>query len=61
MNYRFPYWGPFLCRLKAEQEFVNILLEKGNESREKKLDHRSFLAGAIDNSYYYKKYTISVY
>lgn len=56
MNYHFPYWGPFLCRLKVEQEFVNILLEKGNESREKKLDHRSSLAGAIDNSYYYKNY-----
>ena len=56
MQYYFPYWGPFLCKLKVEQEMVNILLEKGNESREKKLDHRSSLAGAIDNSYYYENY-----
>lgn len=56
MEYRFPYWGPFLCRLQVEQEFVNILLEKGNKSREKKLDYRSQLAGMIGNEYYYKDY-----
>ena len=53
MKYTFPYWGPFVMETKVDQEFVDILLEKGYESREKKLDFRSKLAGVIDNEYYY--------
>ena len=56
MKYTFPYWGPFVMETKVDQEFVDILLEKGKESREKNLDHRSKLAGMIDNEYYYKDY-----
>ena len=56
MKYTFPYWGPFVLETKVEQEFVDIVLEKGNESREKNLDHRSQLAGMIDNEYYYEDY-----
>ena len=33
-------WGPYTIETKVEQEFVDILLEKGNESREENLDHR---------------------
>ena len=56
MKYTFPYWGPFVMETKVDQEFVDILLEKGKESREKNLDHRSKLAGMIDNEYYYEDY-----
>ena len=41
---------------KVEQEFIDILLEKGNKSREKNLDNRKNLAGMIDNEYYYEDY-----
>ena len=41
---------------KIEPEFIDILLEKGNESREKNLDYRSQLAGMIDDEYYYEDY-----
>ena len=56
MNFKFPYWGPFVMETKVEQEFIDILLEKGNESREKNLDNRKKLAGMIDNEYYYEDY-----
>ena len=56
MKYTFPYWGPFVMETKVDQEFVDILLEKGKESREKNLDHRSKLAGMIDNEYYYEDF-----
>ena len=56
MNYNFPYWGPFVMETKVEQEFIDILLEKGNESREKNLDVRKKLAGMIENEYYYEDY-----
>ena len=49
-------WGPYTIETKVEQEFVDILLEKGNESREKNLDNRKHLAGQIENEYYYKDY-----
>ena len=55
-DYKFPYWGPFVLETKVEQEFVDILLEKGNESREKNLDYRKQLAGVIDNEYYYEDF-----
>ena len=56
MKYTFPYWGPFLLETRVEQELVDILLEKGNESREKNLDYRHKLAGIIDNEFYYEDY-----
>ena len=56
MKYKFPYWGPFVMETKVEQEFVDILLEKGKESRDKNLDYRSKLAGIIDNEFYYEDY-----
>ena len=49
---KFPYWGPFVLETTVEQEFVDILLEKGNGSRKKNLDHRKHLAGMIDNEYH---------
>ena len=55
-DYKFPYWGPFLFESKVDNEFVNLLLEKGNESREKNLDERSRLAGVIENQFYYENY-----
>ena len=53
---QFPYWGPFVMETKIEPEFIDILLEKGNESRAKNLDHRKELAGMIDKEYYYEDY-----
>ena len=41
---------------RVEQEFVDILLEKGKESRDKNLDSRKKLAGMLDHEYYYKNY-----
>ena len=41
---------------KIDQEFVDILLEKGNESRAKNLDNRKTLAGQMDYEYYYKDF-----
>ena len=55
-SYNFPYWGPFVLETTVGQEFVDLLLEKGNESREKNLDYRKHLAGMIDNEYHYEDY-----
>ena len=52
LEYKIQDWGPFTILATIDQEFVDILLEKGNESRQKKLDYRSKLAGMIDNEYY---------
>ena len=54
IDYRFSYWGPFVLEAKIEKEFADILLEKGKESREKNLDSRKDLAGAIEHEYYYE-------
>ena len=56
MNVERHPWGPYTIKTEVEQEFVDILLEKGNESREKNLDNRKHLAGQIENEYYYKDY-----
>tara|TARA_B110001454_G_scaffold200260_1_gene205709 strand:+ start:24 stop:653 length:630 start_codon:yes stop_codon:yes gene_type:complete len=53
IGFYIPYWGPFLIEAEVSQEFVDLLLEKGNESREKNLDYTKNLAGDIDNEYYY--------
>ena len=42
-------WGPYTIKTEVEQEFVDILLEKGNESRQKNLDNIKHLAGQIEN------------
>ena len=55
-EYKFPYWGPLLLKFEVEDEFVKLLLERGNESREKNLDNRTKLAGQIENEYYYENY-----
>ena len=54
IEYKFSYWGPYVLEGKIEKEFVDILLEKGKESREKNLDSRKDLAGAIEHEYYYE-------
>ena len=54
IKYKFPYWGPFVMDVEMEDKIISLLLEKGKESREKKLDHRKSLAGMIDNEYYYE-------
>ncbi len=56
IGFYIPYWGPFVIEAEVDQEFVDLLLEKGNESREKNLDHRKNLAGDIENEYYYQDF-----
>ena len=53
LDYRFSFWGPLLVETKIDQEFLDILLEKGKESRDKNLDHRKNLAGVLRHEYYY--------
>ena len=54
-EYRIVPWGPFTIKSTIDQEFVDILLEKGNESRVNNLDNRKHLAGQIENEYYYEE------
>ena len=57
IKYWIPYWGPFLIESSMiDHEFVDLLREKGDESREKNLDHSKNLAGEIDNEYYYQDF-----
>jgi len=56
ISYYIPYWGPFVIESEVDQEFVDLLLEKGNESRDKNLDHRKNLAGDIEHEYYYQDF-----
>ena len=53
IDYRFSLWGPYVLEATVEKEFVDILLEKGKESREKNLDATRDLAGALEHEYYY--------
>ena len=52
---KLPAWGPCLVKTRVEQELVDLLLEKGKESREKNLDYRYKLAGQIENEYYFEE------
>ena len=52
IDYRFSLWGPYVLEATVEKEFVDILLEKGKESREKNLDATRDLAGALEHEYY---------
>ena len=55
--YKFFYWGPFVMQTQVQQEFVDILLEKGLESRKKKeLLATKTLAGVLDNEYFYEDF-----
>ena len=57
IKYWIPYWGPFLIESSMiDHEFVDLLREKGDESREKNLDHSKNLAGEIENEYYYQDF-----
>ena len=49
-------WGPWTIQSTIDQKFIDILLEKGNESRKKNLDNRKHLAGQIENEYYYEDF-----
>ena len=53
IEYKFSFWGPLLVETKIDQEFVDILLEKGKDSRERNLDSRKYLAGVLKHEYYY--------
>ena len=46
-------WGAWCIQSTINQEFIDILLEKGNEARAQNQDHRKSLAGQIENEYYY--------
>ena len=47
-------WGPFTIETQITQEFADMLLEKGNESRQKNLNYSKTLAGQMDHEYYYE-------
>ena len=49
-------WGPWSIQSTIDQKFIDILLEKGNESRAKNLDNRRILAGQMDYEYYYEDF-----
>ena len=49
-------WGPWCIQSTINQEFIDILLEKGNEAKVQNNDHKHRLAGMIDREYYYKDY-----
>ena len=53
IEYKFSFWGPLLVETKIDQEFVDIILEKGKDSRERNLDSRKYLAGVLKHEYYY--------
>ena len=53
MDYKFPYWGPFLMDVEIEDETISLLLEKGKESQKKSNDARKNLAAVINKAYYY--------
>ena len=53
MNYIYPNWGPFIFETQIDKKFVDLLLEKGQETT---LDARSTLAGMIDKEHYYENY-----
>ena len=48
IQYIFPYWGPLVYETQIDKEFVDLLLEKGQETT---LDARKNLAGQIDKEF----------
>ena len=53
VKYEYPFWGPFFMQSTMKEESIKILLDKGNESRAKGLDHSHDLAGDLDHEFYY--------
>ena len=49
-------WGPHTIQSTIDQEFIDLLREKGDESRAKNLDNRKTLAGQMDYEYYYEDF-----
>ena len=49
-------WGPHTIQSTIDQEFIDLLREKGDESRAKNLDNRKILAGQMDYEYYYEDF-----
>ena len=56
IEFYIPYWGPFVTEMKIDEEFVDLLREKGDESRQRGFDHRKNLAGDIEHEYYYSDF-----
>ena len=56
ISYKFPYWGPLVLDVEMDSEVISLLLEKGEESREKNLDHRERLASVINEAYYFENF-----
>ena len=56
IKYFFPYWGPFVFVSKIEDEFVDLLLKRGKQSKKKRLNATSVLAGQIKNEYNYENF-----
>ena len=53
IQYISPYWGPLVFESQIDKEFIDLLLEKGQETT---LDARKNLAGQIDKEFYYENY-----
>ena len=49
-------WGPHTIESTIDQEFIDLLKEKGDESRAKNLDNRKILAGQMEYEYYYEDF-----
>ena len=49
-------WGPLTIKSTIDQEFIDLLKEKGDEARAQNNDLRKTLAGQMDYEYYYKDY-----
>ena len=61
VDLQFRALAPFLVQTKIEQELIDLLLEKGNESREKNISAHELkgiqtLAGVTREAYSYEKY-----
>ena len=49
----FPYWGPLVCKMKIDEPFINKLLEEGKVVRDSNNLANKYLAGEIDNQFYF--------
>ena len=53
MDWFFPYWGPLVCKMKIDEPFINKLLEEGKVVRDSNNLANRYLAGEIDNQFYF--------
>ena len=53
IDYKFPYWGPFVVESTLENEFVKLLLDEGRKTT---IDAHKDLAGDINKAFYYDNY-----